>query len=179
MASQRILVCWIEDQLDEFIDGGWDVLRAEFQKQDRELERSQPGEAKTLDAAEKMLQTFHTSAEPKPDVILLDLMLPQDDEDIRNKRVDLDAGYLIWFEIRCLKKWPSIAEIPIIVITARGRPEYMDQMLADAKTRWLSKPADPATVAVTVVELVTPSAAKQEKPAESRQTGGLAQDPVG
>lgn len=164
MSPQKVSVFWIEDQLDEFISGAWGALQAEFQKRGFELEGSLPVEAKTLDATETMLKKSETG--PKPDVILLDLMLPQDDEDIRNKRLDLDAGYLVWFEIRCLKKWPSIAEIPIVVITARGRPEYMDQMVGDPKTKWLSKPAEPAAVASAIVEVVGLSAADEEKTAE-------------
>jgi hypothetical protein len=81
-------------------------------------------------------------------------MLPQDEEDLNLKRVDLDAGYLIWFEIRIMKKWPLLEEVPILVITARGCPEYMEQMISNPHTKWLQKPADPAKVAQEIADLL-------------------------
>ena len=163
MKPNKISLFWIEDQLDEFVNGGWGVLKAELTKREFELEGEQPRAAKTVEEAEKMLQAFDTSESQKPDGILLDLMLPQDEEELKNGKVDLDAGYLIWFEIRHLKRWSSLASVPIVVITARGRPEYMDQMLADVATRWLSKPADPSEVATMLVEIVTSAGGWQEK----------------
>ena len=154
MAFKKISIFWIEDQLDELIDGGWDVLKAELAKLRVELEGERPFEAKTVEEAERMLAKFNIAEGQKPDVILLDLMLSQDDEDYKNKRVDMDAGYLIWSEVRYLKKWSDLVNIPIIIITARGHPEYMDQMLADPATHWLSKPANPNTVARAIAELI-------------------------
>jgi CheY-like chemotaxis protein len=154
MAVRTISVFWIEDQLDEFIESCWQVLTSELAKYEIELKGSRPDEGNTFLAAEIKLGWYATQELAKrPSVIVLDLMLPQDDEDTLQRRVDLDAGYLIWFQIRHLKKWLPLAEIPIIVITARGRPEYMDQMCADPLTRWIPKPADPVAVAEGIVEL--------------------------
>lgn len=130
-----------------------------------DLDGERPIEAATVEDAEKRLAEFDKPGEQRPDFILLDLMLPQDKDDAEKRRVDLDAGYLIWFEIRILKKWQSLIDIPIIVITARGRPEYKDQVCSDPKTRWLSKPADPSKVAESIVELL-------ESAAQPGESGG-------
>jgi CheY-like chemotaxis protein len=133
--------------------------------------------AQTVEDAERILDACETSAR-KPDVILLDLMLPQDEEDLRQRRVDLDGGYLLWFEIRQMRKWPTLAEVPILIITARGRPEYRDQVVSDRATQWLSKPADPSKVATAIAELLALSDAGQqplrEQPSANANEGNLA-----
>ena len=142
---RTLTILWIEDQIDDFITG-MGVLEVELRNRGFEKTEFERLDAKTVDEAERMLEISGTST-PKPDVILLDLMLPQGDDDLKLKKVDLDGGYLIWFEIRKMQKWPSLVKVPILIITARGRPEYRDQVIADPATRWLSKPADPAKVA--------------------------------
>jgi CheY-like chemotaxis protein len=174
MDSRRISICWIEDQLGDFINGGWSVLKKDIAERGFELEGEKPIEAKTVDEAERILARFNTPGEKKPDIILLDLMLPQDNEDLEKRSVDLDAGYVIWFQIRHLKKWPALTDIPIIVITARGRPEYMDQVRADRMTRWLPKPADPKTVTIAIVEILSSAEDEHEKPAMSQSSGDSA-----
>ena len=160
---RKLSMIWIEDQIEEFIVG-LESLREELRNRGFEL-TDEIQKAKTVEAAELMLDACEPSA-PKPGVILLDLMLPQDEEDLQQNKVDLDGGYLIWFEIRHMRKWPTLAEVPVLIITARGRPEYRDQVAADRATRWLSKPADPSRVAEDIKQLLAPSDAAEQLPCE-------------
>jgi DNA-binding response OmpR family regulator len=61
-----------------------------------------------------------------------------------------------------MQKWPTLVNVPVLIITARGRPEYRDQVVADSATRWLSKPADPSKVAENIKELLAPSEAASQ-----------------
>lgn len=176
MKRKPLSVFWIEDQLDEFIDGGWGIIKAELGKLEFALEGDGPIQAGNVEQAESMLNTFDEDNAKRPDVILLDLMLPQDSDEAQCKRVDLDAGYLIWFEIRQLKKWRSLAQIPIIVITARGRPEYMDQVCNDRNTMWIPKPADPATVAKAISDLLGAALQQEESTVDVEFSTGSTSD---
>jgi CheY-like chemotaxis protein len=156
---RKLAIMWIEDQIEPFIVG-LEVLIEELRSRGFEL-ADERLEARTVEDAERMLDDCEISA-PKPDVILLDLMLPQDQEDLRQSKVDLDGGYLIWFELRKMQKWPTLAEVPVLIITARGRPEYRDQVTSDPATKWLSKPAAPSEVAEIIKQLLTPSDAARQ-----------------
>ena len=112
--------------------------------------------ASTVETAERKL------GESKYDLVITDILLPEDDGDLKNNEVDLDGGYLIWFEIRILRKWPSFVDVPILIITARGRPEYRDQVVADTATRWLSKPVDHSIVEEKIKELLALSKTANE-----------------
>ena len=163
-ARRKLEIMWVEDQIEDF-SPGMEVLKEELRNRGFEVTEFDRWTAITIEDAERMLETFEISAH-KPDVILLDLMIPQDPEDLELRRVDIDGGYLIWFEIRKLKKWLSLVDVPILIITARGRPEYRDQVVADEATRWLSKPADPSKVAEKIKELLAPSEAASQLSSE-------------
>jgi CheY-like chemotaxis protein len=179
MERKHLSILWIEDQLDDFIGGAWEILKVELGKQGFDLKGDGPAVAKRVDAAEQALDGYSTPECKAPDVILLDLMLPMDTEDERDGRVDLDAGYLIWFQIRHLGRWPLLADIPIIIITARGRPEYMDQMCADPQTQWIPKPADPVTVAQRIMDVVGLCGTKQRDASEVQRVAHPATEESG
>ena len=159
---RELSVMWIEDQMEDLTDG-LPVVQDQLRDQRFHINEDGSWTAKTVEEAEDKLTACEES-EVKPDVILLDLMLPMDQEDADRERVDLDAGYLLWFEIRKMRKWPSLVEVPILIITARGRPEYKEQVTAPGeRTLWRSKPASPADVAKSIATLLEPSCPEEQK----------------
>ncbi|MDQ3280875.1 MAG: GAF domain-containing protein [Acidobacteriota bacterium] len=83
--------------------------------------------ASSVRAAHEVLMTF------RPDVILCDIAMPAEDgyDFIRNLR---DGE-------------PSLASIPVIALTAFGRPEDRDKALSSGFDAYLKKPVDPIALA--------------------------------
>ena len=156
--NKELKYLWIEDQYDDFTPG-LDVLKRELEKNSIIFIENDSKRAVNLGAAE-LLFAHCVDDNYQPDIILLDLMLPQDskdqeeDNDKGKVKVNLDGGYFIWYKIRKMKKWPIISDVPIIIITARGRTVYREQIIQDPKTKWLSKPADPSQLAMEICDLL-------------------------
>ena len=70
-------------------------------------------------------QALKAVAEAKPDLILLDIMMPDPD------------GYSVCKSIR---EEPSLADIPIIMLTAKGRDSERERGLAVGATDFITKP---------------------------------------
>jgi DNA-binding response OmpR family regulator len=85
------------------------------------------------------LQALHQARRVLPDVILLDLMLP-----------DLD-GFAI-FEV--LRAQPSTSVIPIIIISALTAPSLQGRTLALEPRSFFQKPVDLKALGLRVRELV-------------------------
>jgi CheY-like chemotaxis protein len=76
-----------------------------------------------------------TVLDARPDLILLDVMMPGKD------------GYTICRE---LKSDPQSAAIPIILLTAKSRPEEVEQGLSSGANAYVSKPFSPLSL-LTVI----------------------------
>ena len=151
MANQQISLLWIDDQLDQFVEEAWPALKTELSRRGYDLQEPRL-EAKTVDEAEDALERFQHGDITPPQIVLLDLMFPVDAASLTAKEVDLDAGYFVWYKLRCEKSWPLLQGTPVIVITARGRPEYMDQVIDDPRSTWLSKPVNPTRLAEEIAK---------------------------
>ena len=86
--------------------------------------------------------------EEKPDLILLDIMLP-----------GLD-GFEVCYRLRAM---PQTAEIPILILSAKGRDSDRDAGLKLGADEYLVKPAEPAEVVASIERLL----AQKSKPAKA------------
>ncbi|MFQ5779206.1 MAG: PleD family two-component system response regulator [Nitrospiria bacterium] len=75
----------------------------------------------------------------KPDLILLDVMMPKMN------------GFEV---IRRLKADPETAEIPIVLLTARGDRDTLEQGEAAGVLTYFTKPFSPRTLAERVTEIM-------------------------
>jgi CheY-like chemotaxis protein len=92
----------------------------------------------TVLTAASSVDGLRQAEEQKPDVILLDLMMP-----------DMD-GFTV---LKKLKENPKTSDIPVILLTAKLQPTYVQS------DQWklagiLSKPFDPLTLASQVAEIL-------------------------
>jgi len=152
--SKPFSILWIEDeyrQLFEFRELLQTKL-AERLKCEGDLVRFP--EAPTVEAAEAVLEKMKNQP---PDVILLDLILPIDEAAAEAKppETDMNAGYLLWYQLRRQKQWgEKMARVPIVVLTGRGNPEFRPTMEESDKLAWIQKPALASEVASAILELV-------------------------
>jgi len=94
------------------------------------------------------------AVDPPPDLILLDVMMPQMD------------GYAV---CAALKGNPSTRDIPVIFITARGAPESETRALAAGGLDFIHKPADAQVLRARIglhIELIRRARALQTANAE-------------
>ena len=86
-------------------------------------------------AAATGLDGIRAAVEHDPSVILLDIQLPVMD------------GYMVAVELRRL---PSLASTPIIVVTSYAMEGDKERALASGATDYIEKPIDPATFVARV-----------------------------
>lgn len=86
-------------------------------------------------------QVVPKAREMKPDLILLDMMLPE------------KSGMEICSE---LKVDPQLKKIPVIFLTARALPMDIKEALSLGAVGYLAKPFDPMTLVSQINEIVTP-----------------------
>ncbi|MBC8872485.1 MAG: response regulator [Planctomycetes bacterium] len=141
------VMLWIEDQLSDFVDG---VHVLEEEIRDKFVREPKRITARTVAEAKEMLDKMKDSP---PDVILLDLMLPRTPQALEDNRIDGNGGYLLWHNIRKNKWGKRMAGVPIVIVTARGKPEYYPAVVAEQRTEWLSKPADPHEISEAIDSL--------------------------
>ena len=87
--------------------------------------------------ADSVREAFEALAEQRPDVIVCDIAMPDED------------GYVFVQRLR-----ESGQRIPVIALTAFGRPEDREDALARGFDAYLKKPVDPARLAGTVREML-------------------------
>ena len=87
--------------------------------------------------AESVREAFAAMARQRPDVVLCDIAMPDED------------GYVFVQRLR-----ESGQRIPVIALTAFGRPEDREDALARGFDAYLKKPVDPARLAITVREML-------------------------
>ncbi len=117
MSSKRILIVDDEPHIQE-------VIRVSLEDFGFDLMEVSDGE-----------NVFQTVLDARPDLILLDVMMPGKD------------GYAVCQE---LKADPQTAAIPIILLTAKSRPEEMEQGLAAGANAYVAKPFSPLSL-LTVI----------------------------
>ncbi len=74
----------------------------------------------------------------QPDVLVLDVMLPGTD------------GYTI---LRALRAGPSTAELPVLILTAKGQQEDRQTAEAAGASRFMTKPFANADIVAAVMDL--------------------------
>lgn len=90
--------------------------------------------------ADNGLMALEMAQQQKPDLILLDVMMPK----------------MNGFEAcEKLKSNPKTAPIPIIMLTARGEKENREKGLAAGATAYLFKPFSPQKLAEKVAEILS------------------------
>jgi CheY-like chemotaxis protein len=87
--------------------------------------------------ADSVREAFAAMAEQRPDVVICDIAMPDED------------GYVF---VRRLRE--SGQRIPVIALTAFGGPEDRDDALARGFDAYLQKPVDPVRLAMTVREML-------------------------
>jgi PAS domain S-box-containing protein len=87
--------------------------------------------------AESVANAYQRIAERVPQVIVCDIAMPRED------------GYAFVRELRA-----SGSDVPVIALTAFGRPEDRERALRSGFNVYLKKPVDPATLARAVHDLV-------------------------
>lgn len=117
MSSKRILIVDDEPHIQE-------VIRVSLEDFGFDLMEVADGE-----------NVYQTVLDARPDLILLDVMMPGKD------------GYTVCQE---LKSDPQTAGIPIILLTAKSRPEEMEQGLAAGANAYVAKPFSPLSL-LTVI----------------------------
>ncbi len=93
----------------------------------------------TAEAAERALQ-----GEQQFDCVLIDIMLPRNDEDLHLELVHLDAGIAILKLIRDGAYSAVSKDVPVVALTARGNNEaikQIEQLLTGNHDHLLPKPA--------------------------------------
>lgn len=128
-------VLWAEDELIEEAR----IVMAERLKQ-RGLGEVNVVPAQHMKAAEA---AFERMSDCPLHLVILDLMLPRDEKasGAIPPRVDMNAGYLLWYSMRKLTEQDDpIRRVPLVVLTARVNPEFRSAMEEDENLLWLSKP---------------------------------------
>lgn len=96
------------------------------------------------------VEALEKARREKPDLILLDLMMPKMN------------GFEV---IKRLKSDPTVAEIPIILLTARGDQDSLEQGLEAGVLTYLTKPFSPRKLAKQV-EKILMEKSTNSKPAD-------------
>jgi CheY-like chemotaxis protein len=92
--------------------------------------------------AEDGLRGIAVAMKQRPDIIVLDLMMPVMD------------GYGVLAE---LAKDPRTASVPVVVLSAKAIPDEADRASAAGARRFMEKPFDPDELAIELGELLQPS----------------------
>jgi CheY-like chemotaxis protein len=100
-------------------------------------------------AAEDGLSGLALAQDERPDLVLLDLMLPE-----------LDG----WEVLRRIKGDALTAEIPVLVLTASVAPPLTEQALRLGATRFLTKPIDSRMLVEHVDAVVGQTEGREEHP---------------
>jgi DNA-binding response OmpR family regulator len=100
-------------------------------------------------AAEDGLSGLALAQDERPDLVLLDLMLPE-----------LDG----WEVLRRIKGDALTAAIPVLVLTASVDPPLTEQALRLGATRFLTKPIDSRVLVAHVDAVVGQTAGQEERP---------------
>jgi len=122
---------------------GWKILVVDDEKEVRRVAREcirlALGEDYQVMEAGKGKEAVETAERERPDLILLDIMMPEMDG----------------FEVcRCLKAAPATSRIPIVFLTARGEEEAVEQGLALGGDGYMIKPFNAVSLAAQVSELL-------------------------
>ena len=104
-----------------------DLLTAIFRRADAEVHAAS--------SVREALEEFHAMS---PDVVICDLAMPDED------------GYAF---VRAIRALPSAQHIPVIAVTAFGRPEDRRHALASGFDEYLKKPVEPFELTATVLRL--------------------------
>jgi DNA-binding response OmpR family regulator len=100
-------------------------------------------------AAEDGLSGLALAQDERPDLVLLDLMLPE-----------LDG----WEVLRRIKGDALTAAIPVLVLTASVDPPLTEQALRLGAMRFLTKPIDSRVLVAHVDAVVGQTAGQEERP---------------
>jgi CheY-like chemotaxis protein len=104
-----------------------DLLTAIFRRADAEVH--------SANSVREALEEFHAMS---PDVVICDLAMPDED------------GFAF---VRAIRALPAAQTIPVIAVTAFGRPEDRRRALASGFDEYLKKPVEPFELAATVLRL--------------------------
>jgi two-component system alkaline phosphatase synthesis response regulator PhoP len=96
-------------------------------------------------------EALHVIREQRPDLVLLDIMMP---------RLD---GYEVAEAIRAD---PATAEIPIVMLSAKAQDEDIERGLAAGVDSYITKPFDPEKLAETVAAFLSGDPASPPEPAK-------------
>jgi two-component system, OmpR family, alkaline phosphatase synthesis response regulator PhoP len=96
-------------------------------------------------------EALHVIREQRPDLVLLDIMMP---------RLD---GYEVAEAIRAD---PATAEIPIVMLSAKAQDEDIERGLAAGVDSYITKPFDPEKLAEIVAAFLSGDSASPPEPAK-------------
>jgi len=153
MSGKALVILWIEDQLLAIRDGVEtleDLVRKRMNRDPVII-----GAGGDVETALAKLKQY--SASP-PDIIILDLMLPRNEKARKEGRVDMNAGFFLWHRLRHQEFGAEMAKVKVLVVTARGNPEFRAAMEEDEKLKWVGKPVGPSDLMEAIKELLESSA---------------------
>jgi CheY-like chemotaxis protein len=138
----HLQVLWLEEQVDEYYPIDED-LSALF----------------TLDEAEFVEDAIRYLKERRYDLVILDLMLPQNREEHKLYQVHLEAGQHVLRKLRDPDKsenWATPFDCQVIVFTARGDKEALEEVheLIGQNGELIQKPVDPDAFIQTVLSIL-------------------------
>jgi CheY-like chemotaxis protein len=136
---------FVEDQFSD-IEDGIPVLKQELEKR---LKRAVEYEVVTTIAETE--QRLKQCQDDPPSAIVLDMMLPINS----GEDVDMTGGIRLLSKLRT-KFGSKIAEVPVLILTARSVPQLRATVMAGNRVEWMEKPAHPREVATKIATLLGP-----------------------
>ena len=111
------------------------VLYVDDEPDIREVVEISASTLRSWSAAALRKETLAATADWSPDLILLDVMMP-----------DIDA----LTTLERLRELPQTAGVPVVFMTARAQSSELDRFLSLGAAGVIAKPFDPTTLAVPV-----------------------------
>lgn len=135
-------ILWIEDQYEEY-----DPLFNDLQDL---VGKGHVTVSQTEDDGRSLLQNKAF------DLVILDLLLPKNENERRLNLIHLEAGIRILQELRNNESWATHRNCKVLVFTARGNPDALAEVgeLLDSNGELIEKPTHVEDVIQLVKELL-------------------------